>query len=155
MKGLYPPLLLALAAAWLAARLAVQLSAPLAISSPADVAPAQAWHPPPLVATSLPERQEIAEIEDRPPFVAARRPIPPPPSPPSPPPPRVPAGLALLGVVTAPEQRIAVIRLPGSQAGRAVRVGEDVAGFVLMAVEADSVLLRAGNTEHRLRLPKP
>lgn len=115
-------------------------------------------------AFAAPPPQEFAEIAARPVFVASRRPPPPPAPPAAPaavatapppaPPPVAASAIVVLGIVGEPAGRIAMIRPPNAPAVLNVREGDMVAGWRVVKILADRVVLRWNATEEEISFPK-
>ena len=116
--------------------------------TPTAAAPAESAIAPVADASFAPPAEEsFAEISARPLFSASRKP-PPPPEPektadslaPPPPPP-----LALVGVILAGAQKIAVIKESGTGQVRNAVTGDEITGWQLTDITADSITLKNGD----------
>jgi hypothetical protein len=118
--------------------------------------------PPPFVAPPPPE---FAEVAARPVFAATRRPpLPPPvvvqptpvavPPPPPAPPPVAAQAITVLGIAGGPAQRIALLQPPNVSTVLAVVEGESIAGWRVVKILADRVVLRWNATEEEISFPK-
>jgi hypothetical protein len=109
-----------------------------------------------------PPLREFAEIAARPVFVVTRRP----PPPAAPPPPTAPTAVAppappvaakaimLLGIVGAPTHRIALLEPPNASAVQSVVEGGSIAGWQVVHILADRVVLQWNATEEEISFPK-
>ena len=112
-----------------------------------------------------PAQEEFSEIGARPIFAVARRPPPPvpppaptpvavPPPPPPAPPPAAAKTITVLGIVGAPPTRIALLRPPNAPTALSVIEGESVAGWQVVRILADRVVLRWNATEEEISFPR-
>ena len=146
--------LLSLAAMMLMARLvwqAVDPYTPPAVPISSVTAPAIA-DPEPSELAAFPS-EAFAEISARPLFSPSRRPaIAPIPAAVIAAP--LPTNLMLVGIISNPEGRMAVLRALGTPTAIIVAAGQTVAGLTVVEVQASSVLRRAGASEIHLNLQK-
>jgi general secretion pathway protein N len=105
-----------------------------------------------------PAAPAMTELTARPLFAQTRRPPPPVPAavvaPPVKPVPTT-NGMVLLGILRDRTKVVALVTIPGDQ--RPVRVvpGASLGAWVLKQISTDRLLLRSGNTDAELVLPRP
>ena len=159
------PLHMLLGGAVVAASVAlfVELGRPVPVFAPP---PPEAPTVGPSPAAAMPPLS-VAALEERPLFTADRRPpkpasiaapvaVSPPPAPPPPPPlPEASTGLTLLGIVNAPQGRVAIIRMKAR--GEVVRAAEGatVDRWELKQILTDHVILAVDGTTQELGFPPP
>lgn len=102
---------------------------------------------------------QYSEVVARPLFIATRRPEPPPPpeeAPPEKPAVKAEQKLTLLGVVIAPNIKVALLR-PEEANAKTVRIklGETVGEWQLEAIYPDRVVVRNGQSTQELALVRP
>lgn len=112
----------------------------------------------PVESFHLSPPNQYSEVVARPLFIAERRPESPPPdeAPPEKPPPGSEQKFVLFGVMIAPGNQAALLRLeePNAKTAR-VRLGEMIAEWRLDQVTADGVVLRRGEATQELPLTRP
>lgn len=103
---------------------------------------------------AAPPIDDFSEIDVRPLFSPLRKPqaevasvdaarplaLPPPPD------------LVVAGIVIGPDDRFAILKMLGATVVRNVHIGEDVAGWKLVKVEAEYIVLRAGSSDREIGL---
>lgn len=138
-----PPALALCLAGLLAAQI---LLVPPDIASPSGPGAAP---PPPAVAADPPVTPDLAA---RPLFTRLRRP----PASSTDNAPDV-AGLTVVGIVTGRGADIALVKPPGTPAGkaRALRVGQNLGEWTLTGIEQNALIFRRGDSTHRLPFKRP
>ena len=110
-----------------------------------------------------PALQQFAAISDRPLFSASRRP-PPPPTPATapavvrPPPQPAPPAMAvsamtLVGVITGPGERAALVKTPGAAKADRYLEGQEIGGWHIARILADRIVLTANTITEELKFP--
>ena len=137
---------------------------------PVTTAPARAPELPSLATYAPPPKGQFNAINERPLFMATRRPFvpeapPPPPAPPpapamaTPPPPAPPpASLrqthTLIGIVEASGERTALLRANAGAVVVRLAEGDSFQGWTMKQVGPDTVRVRAGEMEELIEFPK-
>ena len=97
---------------------------------------------------SLPPLEELGQTRDRPLFTPMRRPAPRQDAKPAE---SAKAGmLMLMGIVYSPGERVALLRVAGSEQVLRLSKGQEVRGWTVAEIEPDRVLLRSGDAAETL-----
>lgn len=114
-------------------------------------------------AVEVPNRADFAELDDRPIFVPTRHLVPlqspgsstvPALAAKTPTPRPLPAALMLVGIVSGPGDRIALVRPPSSQKTIDARIGQTIEGWEVVDILPDRMVVRANSIEQTVVLAK-
>lgn len=136
-------------AAYIEARYLDVAAAPAAPAAPVKAPVEPADHAAKVAPFSLPPLASLDEVVERPLFSESRR------RPSTPPPAQVDRdieALSLLGILTAPDTRHALIRVEPGRKPERVHEGDSLGGWTVEAILPDRVMFRRGDAREELKV---